>query len=604
MSKIIVLDNLTIQKIAAGEIIERPSSVVKELVENSIDANAENIIIEIENGGKTLIRITDDGDGLDKTNLSLAFKRHSTSKLTKIEDIYNVMSLGFRGEALASISAVAKVEILTKTHDSVSGLKALVSEGEIDSIETIGCPKGTTIIVKDLFYNLPVRRKFLKNDLNESNHINLLINKLALGNPHISFKLIRDKKTILQTSATRDLKNTIHTVLGGEYSKNIFHVNYEDEYIIIDGYFSNNNLYRGNKNYQFIFVNNRYVINNGIARIIEGKYRSLIPIGKYPIFLLNINLAPKEIDVNIHPTKQEIEFINEERVFNSISDMLDNNVNSILRIPKLKVGSSYKEENTLPELFKESDTSEKSEQGDFKGIDFIDYNQYNLDSNYEGPITRLEENEVKSSSDSDFIENNFFNMDDAEIMPLGVVFNTYVVAELKGGSKIIFIDQHAAHERVMFERYKRQYENEAINSQLLIAPEIIELSTMEYNNFSDNKDLFTSLGFEIEEFGLNSIAIRSVPLLFGEPKLRSLFMDIFDSLNENIRSSYETKLERIMKIACTSAIKGGDQISNIEIKALFKDLMSCETPYTCPHGRPTVIELTKRDIEKQFLRII
>lgn len=615
MNEIIVLDNLTIKKIAAGEIIERPSSIVKELVENSLDANAQNIFIEIENGGKSLIRITDDGDGISKSNLQLAFKRHSTSKLQSMEDLYNVLSLGFRGEALASISSVAKVEVLTKTNDSSAGIQAIVEDGEIKSMDIIGCPKGTTMIIRDLFYNLPVRKKFLKNNLSESNHITDLVYKLALGNPQVSFVLIKDKKTILKTSRSKELINTIHTVLGREYSKNMFPINHKDDYLTLEGFLSNNIFYRGNRNHQYIFVNKRYILSNSISRVIENNYKTLIPIGKYPVFVLNIEIKPSEIDINIHPTKQEIKFINQELVYQTINSLVEDNIKSILRIPKVvlnRESSTHKKED-LPLLY-----MNKSKQT--LNNEILNYNNdikfktiISSDPGHSlGQITHKNSSDiddfnfnlVKEDQDDKIVEDNLLNQDEMQIIPLGIIFTTYIIAEVKGQNKIIFIDQHAAHERVMYEKYKKQYENEEIYSQILIAPDIIEMTTSEINQFNENIDLFYKLGFEIENFGPNSIAIRSVPLIFGQPKLSSLFLDIMDSLDMNLSSSYETKIDKIMKIACTSAIKSGDKIEELEIGTLYRDLMTCEYPYTCPHGRPTLIELTKKDIEKQFLRIV
>lgn len=631
MSKIKILDSLTIQKIAAGEVIENPSSIVKELVENSLDANSKNIIIEINNGGKKLIRITDDGDGIDRRDLPIAFERHSTSKLNTIDDIYNIMSLGFRGEALASISSVAKMEVLTKTAKSQGGSHAIIEEGKIISLDMAGCPKGTTMIVRDLFYNLPVRKKFLKSDIAEGNYINDIINKLALGNSNVSFKFIRDNKTVLQTTSSDNLLNTIYTVLGKDFSKNLIPINYQDDYIKIDGFISNNNLYRGNRGHQFLYMNGRYIVNYAIAKAIENRYKSLIPINRFPAFILNIYIDPSEVDVNIHPTKQEIKFIDNNRVIGTISNIVEESIMSSLYIPKMKLKNNEKEKKEetkdIPKLFdyEESEISKdivikdftiakdslnnSSKEVHYSPFEYSKFENININSIYKDkntddktPENNIIKDEIKE--DNAIIEEQKIQDDLLDINPIGRVFNTYIIAESKNEEKLYFIDQHAAHERIMYEKYKEEYENEKINIQQLMFPEIIELNNMEMNKFMVNIELFRSLGFELEEFGPNSVALRGVPMLFGTPKSKDLFLDILDNLDSNIQSNYDTKMDKIMKIACTNAIKSGDKISDIEIMALIKDLKECNNPFTCPHGRPTIIEITKKHIEKEFLRII
>lgn len=617
MSTIKVLDHLTIQKIAAGEVIERPSSIVKELIENSLDANARTIVIEIEKGGKSLIRVTDDGDGIREEEISLAFKRHSTSKLRNIDDIYKLFSLGFRGEALASISTVSKVEVLTKTQNAQGGIHVNVEDGDIVSQDRVGCPKGTTMIIRDLFYNLPVRKKFLRTDNTEANHISDLINKLALGNPHVSFRFIKDKKTVLKTSGNKNLLSTIHTILGKDYTKNLVPLYHKDDYIEVNGYISNNNLYRANRNHQYLFINNRNITNHNIVRIVESAYKSLIPIGRFPIYILNIKIDPGEIDINVHPTKQEVKFVNGDQVFSRINNIINNSINDLLRVPKLRLENNIirDNENKLPKLFI-NDEIEKN-----NNIVIHDYTQENYEGfqedvgeNIQSIVTpeynflnNLEKREIMNEDSKNKINNreeNSLDYSSIEILPLGVVFATYIIVEVEGENKILFIDQHAAHERIMYEKYKKEYENEQVHSQILLAPEVIELTNVEMNSLNENIGLFNKLGFDLEEFGPKSIVIRAVPLVFGKPQVRDLFLDLLDSLKDNIKTSYDMKADKIMKIACTKAIKAGDKIGSREITALFKDLLRCDNPLTCPHGRPTIIELTKRDIEKQFLRIM
>lgn len=609
-----LLDEKTIGKIAAGEVIERPSSIVKELIENSLDANSNNITIEIRDGGKTYIRITDDGDGINKDDLDLAFKRHSTSKLSSVEDLYKIRSLGFRGEALASISQVSKVEVMTKTADVVGGIHAVVENGEIKSKEVIGCPKGTTIIVKDLFYNLPVRKEFLRSDLTESNHIADIVYKIAIGNTGTSFRFIKDDKVVLKTSRNNDMKSHIYSILGREFTNNMIGLNSNEEGIQLTGFISNNNLYRSNRNHQYVFINGRYISNINIANIIEENYKTLIPVNRYPCFIIFMELDPSTIDVNIHPTKQEVKFSNQSKVFTVIKEACKIALNSSLTIPQfgLRKENKVPDEEQIPLLFELSSNTSNN------GI------TENLQNNNEDSIKKdliikdfTSINSTDNSCDNILIKEDIQDMnqyedvkDDEEdiktvlsnIKPIGILFNTYILAEDRVSEKIYFIDQHAAHERVMYEKYLREYKSEQIVIQQLLVPEIIELTTKEMNTFLENINTFKELGFDVNEFGSNGVAIRGVPIIFGKPNVSNLFFDILDNI-ENVKSSYDTKLDKIMKIACTKAVKGGDTLSEKEMFALFEQLQEFENPQTCPHGRPIIVEMTKQEIEKAFLRI-
>ena len=355
MGKIKVLDDLTIQKIAAGEVIERPSSVVKELIENALDANSTNITIETREGGKKYIRITDDGDGIYENDLINAFKPHSTSKLAKIDDLYNINSFGFRGEALASISSVAKVEVLTKTEKNVSGIQAFVEESKIIKQLPVGCPKGTTMIVRDLFYNLPVRRKFLKSNTVEGNYITDIVYKLALGNCGVSFKYIKDNQVVLNTSKNNNLRDNIYILLGKKFIDGLMEIQFENEDFKIYGYISNNQFYRGNRSHQYLYVNNRYVKNVGLTNIIETKYKSLIPINRFPIFVLFVYIDPSLIDVNIHPTKEEVKFVNEEEFNTKLEYIIDKTLKDNLAVPKATFTKEpiEKKDDSIPLLYEE-----------------------------------------------------------------------------------------------------------------------------------------------------------------------------------------------------------------------------------------------------------
>jgi DNA mismatch repair protein MutL len=609
MSKIKVLDNITIQKIAAGEVIERPASIVKELIENSLDANADHITIEIKNGGKTYIRVTDNGDGIVGDDLSLAFMRHSTSKLSTAEDLYRIKSLGFRGEALASISHVSRVEVMTKTEDALGGINAIIEEGKILSQESIGCPKGTTMIVKDLFYNIPVRKEFLKSDLAESNQISDIVYKVALGNPKTSFKFIRDNRVVLNTSKNNNMESHVYSILGKDFSSNLTKIDFEDEGIHVYGYISNNKLYRSNRSHQYIYVNGRYVSNKSLSNVIENHYRSTIPLNRFPCFIIFMDLDPGSIDVNIHPTKQEIKFANEAEIMEVVNKGIKEALYPSLSIPSMSLKNNVevdKKQDTPPLLVVDSDLGIDTniivkdftnkiiyEEKDKPKIIESNLFEDNEIISYE-PIKEEEAYNEKASDIKDIL---------SKIRPIGIVFNTYILSVDDLNQSLYFIDQHAAHERVMYEKYLEEFRTENIVTQNLLAPEIIDLTNMEKINVMENLDIFRDLGFDVEEFGNNSIAIRAVPFVFGMPRIKDLFYEILDNIN-SVKSNYDTKLEKIMKIACTKAVKGGDHMNKIEINSLIEQLKLCDNPHSCPHGRPTVLEMTKRDIEKSFLRII
>lgn len=602
MHKIKILDESTIQKIAAGEIIERPASVIKELIENSLDANASSIIVEIANGGKDYIRVTDDGDGILDIDLDLAFKRHSTSKIQTVDDLFKIVSFGFRGEALASIASIAKVEVLTKANDNLTGIQAFVENGEIINKKPVGCPKGTTMIVRDLFYNIPVRRGFLKSESNESAYIDDTLYRFALGNSDVSFKYIKDNKVIFNTSKNNNLISNIYSLLGKDFSNNLIKVDYKSKNAHIYGYISNNTLYRGNRKHQYLYVNKRHVRNKFIANLIENKYKSLIPINRFPIFILFIDIDPSFVDVNIHPTKQEVKFLNQEEINDSIENMILNALNNNIYIQKLTFEKEKNEaqHEELPLLFERNLDDINDENYSYVEInspknveEFEDVLIEPAKEEYINTVYDFASMDIKKPRD--FLNNYKI---------IGVIFATYILLEDIENEKLLIIDQHAAHERIMYERYKKEFESEKIAIQTLITPEVLELSTWEIEFINKNLNLLKDLGFIVEEFGQNSIILRGVPLLFGVPQAKNFFIEILDGLTTDLKSSYDIKLDKIMKIACTKAIKSGDRISNIEIKELIEQLKKADNPYTCPHGRPTIMEITKKDIEKDFKRII
>jgi len=610
MGKIRLLDESTIKMIAAGEIIERPASVVKELVENSLDAKASNITVEIISGGKDYIRVTDDGEGLLEEDLNIAFKRHSTSKIHDAEDLYNILSFGFRGEALASISTVAKVEVLTKTKDNMLGIQAFVEEGKIIEKKPVGCPKGTTMIVRDLFYNIPVRKNFLKSDKTEANYIDEIMYKLALGNSHISFKYVKDNKVVFKTTKN-DISSNIYTLLGKDFYDNLIKIDYLCENFQIYGYISNNTFYRGNRKHQYLYVNRRYVNNKDISNLIEEKYKSLIPVNRFPVFILFIDIKPSLIDVNIHPTKQEVKFINQQEIINALDETLSRVLTKNLYIQKINFYSDKEknQQDSLPLLYDSNKSSRKDniydytndvqnkiikEESDLSDVIYFDKKKDTFREN------NKETKEEILNNNNNVKKDNF--LDDVKI--IGVLFSTYILMEDIKSNKLLIMDQHAAHERIMYEKYRKEYENENVAVQTLLTPEVLELTSSEIELVIDNLDIFIKLGFIVEQFGQNSVIIRGVPILFGKPQLKNFFMELVDELKASINSSYDLKIDKIMKIACTNAIKSGDKITDIEIESLIKQLKNTKNPYTCPHGRPTVVEISKKDIEKEFKRIM
>ncbi|MBS4539926.1 DNA mismatch repair endonuclease MutL [Clostridium sp. D2Q-11] len=620
-NKIRILDDNTINKIAAGEVVERPSSIVKELIENSIDADSTSITIEIKEGGKSYIRVTDNGNGINPEDIQLAFLRHSTSKISNPEDLSRVLSLGFRGEALASISAVSMVELITKTEDNNIGKSVEIHGGVLKEELDVGAPKGTTIIVKNIFYNTPVRRKFLKSEGAESANIGDIINKLAMCNPNISFKYIKDGKNIIKTPGNGDIKSTIYSIYGKEYTKSLIKVSYVNDKFRIWGYISEPSLTRGNRSNELFFINKRYVSSLILSKAVEDAYSSLITINRFPIVFLYIDIDPEDVDVNVHPSKIEVRFENEMIVVDKIKSMIKKRLLGENLVPQVQL-TKEKDQGTQENIIDIIDSSESNvDTSDNivitnKEINHLN-NQYKSELNKSPDI--ISENNYDVSSDytiddnmDDDIDSNYKGNDNntqsrknafPTLNILGRIFETYVIAEDKKDNAMYMIDQHAAHERVMYEKLKNQYEREAVIIQPLLANENLNLNHHEFQLVSNNIDLFRKLGFDIEEFGHNTILLRGVPMVFGWPDNKKLFIDILDNLSNEINNRYELKAEKIIKMSCTNAIKAGDFLGSIEINQLIEDLKKCDNPFTCPHGRPITIKITKYEIEKMFKRI-
>ncbi|MDU3086444.1 MAG: DNA mismatch repair endonuclease MutL [Peptoniphilus harei] len=619
-----LLDEQTISKIAAGEIIENSASIVKELVENSIDAGADDILIELRGESTNYIKVSDNGSGFSEDDLELAFLRHSTSKLQVIEDLEKIRTLGFRGEALASISNISKIKLMTKREEDLAGNSLIIENGKILKKNKVGMPKGTTFIINDVFYNTPVRKKFLRKDSTEINNIIDIVQKIALSNNNIKFTLIRDGKTILNAGSDKDPINRIFSILGSEIASSLNEGKFESENYKIRGFFSNNKLFRSNRDSQYIFVNGRFIRDINISRAIEKNYNSLIPLNRYPVFVLYIDIDPKLIDVNIHPKKNEIKISNENILTALLSEVVEEVIYPNRSIREIELEDKKENVNVFDIFDDEDDTEETSdliEKEDSRNnnlkslweiekdedIKSQDNNSFNEEALlYSEDVTKDNASDSKiEGEEKNFLFDDGASRIDEDLLNTrisGVLFKTYILLENQRDGKVFVVDQHAAHERVNYEKFLKMYLNSEISSQILIKPEIIELNQIEYDKILTYFDLFNELGFKIEDFGDRSIVLREVPMIFGLPTYVDFIRDIIDSLDKDISSNYEADMYKIMRKACKASVKAGDDLSDIEIEALIRDLKNCENPYTCPHGRPTIVEVSKHTISKLFLR--
>lgn len=619
-----LLDEQTISKIAAGEIIENSASIVKELVENSIDAGADDILVELRGESTNYIKVSDNGSGFSEDDLELAFLRHSTSKLQVIEDLEKIRTLGFRGEALASISNISKIKLMTKREEDLAGNSLIIENGKIIKKNKVGMPKGTTFIINDVFYNTPVRKKFLRKDSTEISNIIDIVQKIALSNNNIKFTLIRDGKTILNTGSDKDPINRIFSILGSEIASSLNEGKFESENYKIRGFFSNNKLFRSNRDSQYIFVNGRFIRDINISRAIEKNYNSLIPLNRYPVFVLYIDIDPKLIDVNIHPKKNEIKISNENILTALLSEVVEEVIYPNRSIREIEL-ENKKENVNVFDIFDDEDdtegTSDLIEKEDSRNnhlkslweiekdedIKSQDNNSFNEEALlYREDVTKDNASDSKiEGEEKNFLFDDGASRIDEDLLNTkisGVLFKTYILLENQRDGKVFVVDQHAAHERVNYEKFLKMYLNSEISSQILIKPEIIELNQIEYDKILTYFDLFNELGFKIEDFGDRSIVLREVPMIFGLPTYVDFIRDIIDSLDKDISSNYEADMYKIMRKACKASVKAGDDLSDIEIEALIRDLKNCENPYTCPHGRPTIVEVSKHTISKLFLR--
>ena len=594
MKNINILDSNTIDKIAAGEVVERPSAVVKELVENSIDANADAVTIEIKDGGISFIRITDNGEGIDRSQVKKAFMRHATSKIKSVEDLISVTSLGFRGEALSSISAVGKVEFLTKTKTDFIGTRYVVEGGRECVFEDAGIPDGTTIIVRDLFFNVPARKKFLKSPSSEGNNITELIEHMILSHPNISFKYIYNGNVKLQSSGKNDIKSCIYNVYGRDIANGLIEVKSIRDDISIHGFIGKPELARATRNFEIYFVNNRFIKSTLIDRALEEAYKDYLMLHKYPTVFLYFEIPSHLIDVNVHPTKREIRFFEGESLKCYIVDVIKNAL-----INKELIKEIVEEHHEKPSV-KESEINKEP----FETINHIIESSYN--NYYSSEIEKEDEstdvndkNEQLTLFDDKFISEESIK----KHRIIGQLFNTYWLIEFE--NKLFIVDQHAAHEKVNYERLIKKLRNNENCSQNIYPPIVVSLSNAEAQYVTKYNENFLNVGFTIEHFGGLDYTISTVPMELLSQNPADYFHEMLDELMEGKNSKEtETVNLKIATMACKASVKGNMHLSVFEADKLISELLTLDNPYNCPHGRPTIISFSKYEIEKMFKRIV
>lgn len=655
-----------IDKIAAGEVIERPASIIKELVENSIDAGAKNIIIEIKNGGISFIKIIDDGHGIEKSQVKTAFLRHATSKLREFEEIGHILTLGFRGEALSSIASISQVEMTTKSVNEEVGSKIIINGGKVISEEDYPATNGTTFVIRNVFFNTPVRKKFLKKETIESGYISDIINRFALGNPSISFKYINNGSVILNTPGNNDLKTAMFYVYGKDVANKLLEIKHSKDGFILNGFVGSPEISRGNRNYSNLFINGRYVKSKLVQDAIEEAFEGKLMIGKFPVYALNIITPANTVDVNVHPTKMEVRFENEIFMFEFIKKGIEKTLKNNSPIPEFTVNTESpklsevtenKPYNTeaqkeLEEIFLKSQNMQQNsapqnvllvnenpettliennepsplnivekfylqeENTSTKTQDNFDKNNNSQDEIFIKEIKETSKQENHSLKDTNSslktYDSNKQDEKDKESLKIknifhsykiiGQIFNTYWIVEKD--SNMYMIDQHALHEKFIYENFIKSVKEKKVVSQPVLSPCTIKVSDSENEIIKQNLDLLKSFGFGFEEFGFNCYVIREVPFIFNSPLQPEFFTEIVDILSDKaISSIYSLMLDKIASISCKSAIKGNDKISFEEAEAMIEQVLNLENPFNCPHGRPTIIKFSKYEVEKMFKRI-
>ena len=636
MAIINVLPKEIYQLIAAGEVVERPSSVVKEMIENSLDAGAKNITLEIKNGGSTYIRITDDGCGIERDDVRKVFISHATSKISKKDDLNSIATLGFRGEAMASISAVSKVELLTKAENEEIGTRYEIAGGEELEFDDAGCPNGTTIVVRDIFFNTPARMKFLKKDVTEGNQVAGIVDRMAISHPKISFRFIRDGKQVLITSGNGDLKSTVYSVLGKEMSDSLMSVDYSFNDMRITGFVSKPTASRKSRAGQYFYINNRIVKSKTAMAALEQAYKNTIMVGRFPACVLNIELNPAQVDVNVHPAKTEVRFANEKPIFDLVYYAVKTAIENDRTVKEVEFKETpiYRQESK--NVYQNNDNKSFQAKFDFfKKKDEPPSQQviktkprenfwqveapkpeYKI-ARDEKPKARVDINieyeepeEISTAKSEDAPKERDIEKvvitdekDNENFIPnfklIGEAFKTYLIIEIE--NELYFIDKHAAHERMNFERFKAQA---TVETQMLLAPVVVNLTKDEFIAISENVELIKKCGFELEEFGESQIIVRAIPSLVDGDSVKDLMLEIAQKLLEHKTDILPDKIDWIYHSAsCRGAVKAGDYTSRQEQEMFVKKLLSMPNIRFCPHGRPVFIKMSKYDIEKQFGRV-
>ncbi len=650
MSKIALLSQETIDKIAAGEVIERPSSVVKELVENAIDAGSTAITVEIKEGGISFIRITDNGSGIERSEVPLAFLRHSTSKIRSAEDLLCVHSLGFRGEALSSIAAIARVELITKTADALTGTRYLIEGSKEISKEEIGAPDGTTFLVRDLFYNTPARRKFLKTAQTEGTYISDMLEKLALSHPDISFKYINNNQTRLHTSGNGNRKDLIYHIYGREIASSLLEVNFKCDYFALTGFIGKPSINRGNRNYENYFINGRYIKSTLLSKAIEEAYKSFLMQHQYPFTVLYFTFEGETLDVNVHPTKMELRFGNNQEIYKELCDALYAVLSHRELIPEVPITEEKKQKfehvykDPIPEPFEKrrineirsaataavkepvasygNPTQPKASMPVIKQPDVTPASHPGViavtpNPKFEQPVNKTAEPEKTVTEQPvaqqmqnptqvtlESISSDFLTRDaKKKHRIIGQLFKTYWLIEYE--DKLYIIDQHAAHEKVLFERTMARLNQKEYTSQTISPPIVLSLDAKEQEMLEKYLPQIQKLGYEIENFGGREYMISAVPDNLFHIDMKDLFIEMLDDFSDiSGRATPDLILEKVATMSCKAAVKGNDALSLPEIDALIEELLTLENPFNCPHGRPTIISMSKYEIEKKFKRIV
>ena len=639
MRKIAVLDQNTIDKIAAGEVVERPASVVKELVENAVDAGSTAITVEIKDGGISFIRVTDNGGGIPKEQVPLAFLRHATSKIQRVEDLLWISSLGFRGEALSSISAVSQMEVITKTPEALTGVRYIIEGGQEKALEEIGAPNGTTMLVRNLFYNTPARGKFLKTAMTEAGYVSSYIEQLALSHQNISFKYMVNGQTRLHTSGNANLKDVIYGIYGRDITRELLPVSIERPGISISGFIGKPVVARGNRNFENYYINGRYVKSKLLMKAIEEAYKPFMMQHKYPFVCLHYTIEGEAIDVNVHPTKMEVRFQNQGAVYNATYDMIQEALSGRELIPQVELekkqakpvqqklsapepfetgfkqqtvrqqpaAPSYLKEEPaayVPEVAKASEMPQVSRRVGIRPAVHVEVKETQQEKQKEEPKNTVEHTVVQQPKQMELFDDKLLSKEArSRHRIIGQLFDTYWLVEYE--NTFYIIDQHAAHEKVLYEKFMKEFSNRDIVSQMVSPPQVISLNLQEDMLLKAHMEVFQELGFEISEFGGREYSIHGVPADLYGCSVQDFFVEVLDGLeNENTKQVSELLTGKIATAACKAAVKGNNRLSFEEADQLIGQLLGLDNPYHCPHGRPTIVSMSKYELEKKFKRIV